>query len=220
MIDEYQDVNAMQEKIITLLSCDTNHRFMVGDIKQSIYGFRQAAPYIFTQKYEEFKKPENPNELVQLSKNFRSSKSVDDFVNQIFTRVFDKKIGDIDYDDSSKLVTGTNFPDSVDMQNEFNVLVKNEDDETAKRQLLITAAAKKIQHLMDTDFKIYDSKIDADNEEDNIRSLKYSDIAILSRTKENNTDLISYFSKVNIPLMVKDAQNYFQTTELQIMMSM
>jgi len=220
MIDEYQDVNAMQEKIITLLSCDTNHRFMVGDIKQSIYGFRQAAPYIFTQKYEEFKKPENPNELVQLSKNFRSSKSVDEFVNQIFTRVFDKKIGDIDYDDSSKLVTGTNFPDSVDMQNEFNVLIKNEDDETAKRQLLITAAAKKIQHLMDTNFQIYDSKIDADNEEDKIRPLKYSDIAILSRTKENNTDLISYFSKVNIPLMVKDAQNYFQTTELQIMMSM
>lgn len=220
MIDEYQDVNAMQEKIITLLSCDTNHRFMVGDIKQSIYGFRQAAPYIFTQKYEEFRKPDNKNELVQLSKNFRSSKSVDDFVNQIFTRVFDKKIGDIDYDDSSKLVTGTNFPDSVDMQNEFNVLVKDEDDETAKRQLLITAAAKKIQHLMDTDFQIYDSKMDADKEEDKIRPLKYSDIAILSRTKENNTDLISYFSKANIPLMVKDAQNYFQTTELQIMMSM
>ncbi|MQS76402.1 helicase-exonuclease AddAB subunit AddA [Companilactobacillus halodurans] len=220
MIDEYQDVNAMQEKIISLLSCENNHRFMVGDIKQSIYGFRQAAPYIFTDKYAKYQKDDNPNELIQLSKNFRSSVAVDDFVNQIFTRIFDQKIGDIDYDESSKLVVGTNFPKSVDMTNEFNVLIKNEDDETAKRQLLITQAAKRIQKLMNNNFQIYDSKIKADTDEEKVRPLKYSDIAILSRTKENNTDLISYFSKANIPIMVTDAQNYFQTTELQIMMSM
>jgi len=214
MIDEYQDVNAMQEKIIQLLSNENNHQFMVGDIKQSIYGFRQAAPYIFAGKYEEFQKPDNPNELIQLSKNFRSSEPVDKFVNQIFTRIFDKKIGDIDYDENSKLITGTSFPKDVDMENEFNVLINDEDEDVAKRQMLIEAAAKRIQKLMKDDFQIYDGK------KDEIRSLKYSDIAILSRTKENNTDLISYFAKADIPIMVTDAQNYFQTTELQIMMSM
>lgn len=220
MIDEYQDVNAMQDKIIDLLSCENNHRFMVGDIKQSIYGFRQAAPRLFTEKYEAFQKDDNDDELIQLSMNFRSSKAVDDFVNNIFTKIFDKKIGDIDYDEKSKLITGTNFPDSVDTTNEFDVYVGDEDEEITKRQTLISAAAKKIQTLIDQGFEIYDSKMKADTEAEKIRPLRYSDIAILSRVRDNNTDIISYFSKVNIPVMVKDAQNYFQTTELQIMMSM
>ena len=152
--------------------------------------------------------------------NFRSSKAVDDFVNNIFTKIFDKKIGDIDYDEKSKLITGTNFPDAVDTTNEFDVYVGDEDEEITKRQTLISAAAKKIQTLIDQGFEIYDSKMKADTEAEKIRPLRYSDIAILSRVRDNNTDIISYFSKVNIPVMVKDAQNYFQTTELQIMMSM
>src|SRR5699024_4014658 len=64
------------------------------------------------------------------------------------------------------------------------------------------------------EFKIFDAK------KGEVRTIKYSDIAILVRNRNNNTDLISYFSKEEIPLMVTDAQNYFQTTELQIMMSM
>lgn len=237
MIDEYQDVNEMQDRIVDLLSSDNNHRFMVGDIKQSIYGFRQAAPRLFTEKYDRFQKADNDAELVQLSKNFRSSKAVDDFVNQIFTRIFDKQIGDIDYDDKAKLVTGTNFPDTVDTVNEFDIYLapkkagdtvtavdgENELSDQAeinKRQTLISAAAKRIQDLIDKGFEIYDSKMDKATDAEKVRPLKYSDIAILARTRDNNTDIVSYFSKVNIPVMVTDAQNYFQTTELQIMMAM
>ena len=230
MIDEYQDVNEMQDRIIDLLSGETNHRFMVGDIKQSIYGFRQAAPQLFTEKYDRFQKADNDNELVQLSMNFRSAKAIDDFVNQIFTRVFDKQIGDIDYDDKAKLVTGTKFPKNVDTKNEFEIYSLPEAKETdeitdsqaeiTKRQTLISAAAKKIQSLMDQGFEIYDSKLKATTEAEKIRPMKYSDVAILARTRDSNTDIVSYFSKVNIPVMVTDAQNYFQTTELQIMMSM
>lgn len=239
MIDEYQDVNEMQDRIVDLLSCDSNHRFMVGDIKQSIYGFRQAAPRLFTEKYDRFQRDDNDAELVQLSKNFRSSKAVDDFVNQIFTRIFDKQIGDIDYDEKAKLVTGTSFPDSVDTENEFNVYLAPDDEddgeeptdelneeslsnqaEISKRQTLISAAATKIQSLISSGFEIYDSKMDKETEAEKIRPLKYSDIAILARTRDNNTDIVSYFSKVNVPVMVTDAQNYFQTTELQIMMAM
>jgi len=239
MIDEYQDVNEMQERIVDLLSCETNHRFMVGDIKQSIYGFRQAAPRLFTEKYDQFQKSDNPNELVQLSMNFRSSSAIDKFVNQIFTRIFDKKIGDIDYDEKAQLVTGTKFPKTVDTENEFNIYslpkdastsfsndteITNEtegsQEELTKRQTLISAAAKRIHELIDSGFNIYDSKMDAKDDADKIRPLKYSDIAILARTRSNNTDIVSYFSKDNIPVMVTDAKNYFQTTELQIMMAM
>jgi len=228
---------------------------MVGDIKQSIYGFRQAAPRLFTEKFNEFQKSDNPNELVQLSKNFRSSKAVDDFVNDIFFKIFDEKIGDINYDDKTKLITGTQFPgddpardeqdgvSSVDTTNELIIYADtdeqlnnkddfdddsakdNADDENSKlaltkRQTLIAAAAKKIHELMDQDFKIYDNKINSDKRAEKIRSIKYSDIAILARTRSNNTDIVSYFSKDNIPVMVTDAKNYFQTTELQIMMAM
>lgn len=242
MIDEYQDVNEMQERIVDLLSCDSNHRFMVGDIKQSIYGFRQAAPRLFTEKYDDFQKEDNPNELVQLSMNFRSSVAVDKFVNQIFTRIFDKKIGDIDYDEKAQLVTGTNFPDTVDTTNELDIYALTETDDEKKqsyddasdldnaaedddadiekRQVLIQAAAEKIQDLVKSGFEIYDAKMDKPTDAEKVRPIKYSDIAILSRTHSNNTDIISYFSKVNVPVMVTNAQNYFQTTELQIMMSM
>lgn len=227
MIDEYQDTNAMQESIVNLLHSDNNYLFMVGDIKQSIYGFRQAKPSLFTEKYERYQNPDNDDELIKLSKNFRSSEEVDNFVNQIFTRIFDKKIGDIDYDAESQLVTGTDFPDNVDKQNELTIFVPesvnddsnlDDDESITKRQTLINAAAQRIQELIASGFKIYDSKIKDPQKQ--IRRLKYSDIAIISRTKENNTDIISNFSKVNIPVMVTDAQNYFQTTELQIMMSM
>ncbi|WP_125763875.1 helicase-exonuclease AddAB subunit AddA [Companilactobacillus hulinensis] len=215
MIDEYQDVNAMQENIIQLLSNDDNHIFMVGDIKQSIYGFRQAAPYIFAHKYEEFQKDDNPDELINLSMNFRSSGSVDDFVNAIFTKIFDKSIGDIDYDENSKLIEGTNFSSDVDTSNEMYVLSRDENvNAVTKRQSQIEFAAKRIKDLIESKFQIFDNKRQI------TRDIKYSDIAILSRTKNNNTDLISYFAKAEIPLMVTDAQNYFQTTELQIMMAM
>ncbi|APX72809.1 helicase-exonuclease AddAB subunit AddA [Companilactobacillus allii] len=215
MIDEYQDVNAMQEDIIQLLSNDDNHIFMVGDIKQSIYGFRQAAPYIFAQKYAEFQKDENPNELINLSMNFRSSGSVDDFINAIFMKIFDKSIGDIDYDDNSKLIEGTNFSKDVDSNNEMYIVSRDKNvNAVTKRQSQIEFAATRIKELVDSKFQIFDNK------HQTTRDIKYSDIAILSRTKNNNTDLISYFAKAEIPLMVTDAQNYFQTTELQIMMSM
>ena len=229
MIDEYQDVNAMQENIIQLLSNENNHLFMVGDIKQSIYGFRQAAPYIFTGKYQRFQKEDDPNELIQLSKNFRSSVGVDDFVNQIFKKILDRNVGDIDYDDSVKLIPGTNFPEEADTRNEIDILTDqkivddtqpaenidlDESKNIDKRVSKIEFVADRIKQLMDDNYQVFDAK------KNQFRDLKYSDIAILMRNKNSNTDLISYFSKAEIPVMVTDAQNYFQTTELQIVMSM
>lgn len=228
MIDEYQDVNAMQENIIQKLSNEDNHIFMVGDIKQSIYGFRQAAPYIFTGKYQRFQNDDNPDELIQLAMNFRSSVGVDDFVNSVFKRILDEKIGDINYDKSVQLIPGTNFPDDADTRSEVYILSQKQatqDDPQAdnfsienvnadKRVDKIDLTAKRIKELINSEFQVYDAKKGA------YRTIKYSDIAILMRNKNSNTDLISNFSKADIPVMVTDAQNYFQTTELQIMMSM
>ena len=230
MVDEYQDVNAMQEKIVQLLKIDHNNLFMVGDIKQSIYGFRQAAPYIFTGKYDEFQKDTNDDKLIQLSKNFRSSLDVVNFVNDVFKKIFDKRIGDIDYDDSSKLVHGKPYadgfdPKTLDTENEFNIITldksddnkknsNNDDDDRDKGKALIAATAQRIQQLMRSHYQVYDNDLGTN------RDIRYSDIAILSRTSSYNTDLISLFTKNNIPVMVKRAENYFQTSELMVMISM
>ncbi len=103
LADEYQDINGVQEAIISLLSKEDN-LFMVGDIKQSIYRFRQADPGIFAEKYGWYlgAKEEDCNRLIHLNRNFRSSEKIIDFVNMLFSGIMTKKTGGIDF-----------FPDEV-----------------------------------------------------------------------------------------------------------
>lgn len=100
-VDEYQDINHMQEKIISML--DQSVLFMVGDIKQSIYRFRLCNPDIFINKYNNYKTLNNSNNLaVDLNDNFRSVKSILDFNNEIFSRIMTKKLGAVDYDKDAR----------------------------------------------------------------------------------------------------------------------
>ncbi len=98
LVDEYQDINGVQEEIIKNLSSEDN-LFMVGDIKQSIYRFRQADPGIFSEKYERFSlaEEEDKNKLIHLNRNFRSSERIIDFVNMLFSSVMTKNTGGIDF---------------------------------------------------------------------------------------------------------------------------
>ncbi|MBR6800674.1 MAG: helicase-exonuclease AddAB subunit AddA [Eubacteriaceae bacterium] len=98
LVDEYQDINGVQEAIIQKVSSGDD-LFMVGDIKQSIYRFRQADPGIFYDKYVRFRasSDEDKNKLVYLSRNYRSSKVIIDFVNMVFSEVMTKKTGGVDY---------------------------------------------------------------------------------------------------------------------------
>ncbi len=116
LIDEYQDINAVQELILTAVSGrdGVKNRFMVGDIKQSIYKFRLADPSIFTKKYESFpllgSAEDSESKLINLSKNFRSRDSVLSSVNFLFTRIMSKSMGDIDYDERQALYPGISYP--------------------------------------------------------------------------------------------------------------
>lgn len=213
MIDEYQDVNPMQENIIQTLKTQTNNLFMVGDIKQSIYGFRQAAPYLFSEKYDDFTTSKDNNEVILLSNNFRSSKSVTDFVNNTFTLIMDRQLGGVNYDRASELIPGTVFPESIDSQTEIDLINTTTDEENiTNRDAQINFIASKINFLITSGFQIYDAK------KDETRPIRYSDISILSRSKGFNTDIISIFSKSGIPVFVTDSQNYFQTMEIQVML--
>ena len=113
-IDEYQDSNLVQESILTSISRG-NNIFMVGDVKQSIYKFRQARPELFLQKYQTYQlkeqKKEDEHLKIQLFRNFRSRQNILDVTNLVFEAIMSKKLGDIDYNENEYLNYGANYPD-------------------------------------------------------------------------------------------------------------
>ena len=140
-IDEYQDSNLVQEHILTSVSRG-NNIFMVGDVKQSIYKFRQARPQLFLEKYNKYSlEPEQcQDRKIQLFKNFRSRKNILDFTNLVFENIMSHDLGDIDYNENEYLNLGAsyeNIPDQnftteievIDTSNENNDIWKEEKTE-------------------------------------------------------------------------------------------
>ncbi|MCZ8511164.1 helicase-exonuclease AddAB subunit AddA [Paenibacillus filicis] len=113
LLDEYQDTNRVQEAIVELISRQSpGNRFMVGDVKQSIYRFRLAEPGLFQEKYKSFRKDEpEPGQRIDLARNFRSRRQVVDGTNYIFHQVMNEAVGEIAYDDRAELVYGAGYPD-------------------------------------------------------------------------------------------------------------
>ena len=116
LIDEYQDSNEVQELLLQIISGEDdgrNNRFMVGDIKQSIYRFRLARPEIFMEKYDTYR-PEDPDtERIELDQNFRSRAQVLDCVNSLFMRIMRREVGGVVYDENVSLKKGAVFPDEA-----------------------------------------------------------------------------------------------------------
>ena len=115
MIDEYQDSNLVQEYLLESISGDLDgnpNRFMVGDVKQSIYKFRLAKPEIFLQKYDQYKESTAESIRIDLQQNFRSRKEVVDAVNFLFEKIMQKELGGIAYDDRARLNTGATYPET------------------------------------------------------------------------------------------------------------
>ncbi|MNW25242.1 ATP-dependent helicase/nuclease subunit A [compost metagenome] len=113
LLDEYQDTNTVQEDIVRLLARDQpGNRFMVGDVKQSIYRFRLAEPGLFLDKYHRFGLEENEGLLIDLARNFRSRREVVDAVNLIFSQIMSAEVAEIVYDERAMLVHGASFPEA------------------------------------------------------------------------------------------------------------
>ena len=110
LVDEYQDTSDTQEKFISLIS--KNNVYMVGDIKQSIYRFRNANPSLFKQKYRDYQNPENGIKI-DLLNNFRSRKEVLDNINLLFDLFMDEEIGGAEYKDSHRMIFGNKVYEGV-----------------------------------------------------------------------------------------------------------
>ncbi len=197
IVDEYQDTNHMQEALIEALSAERFGRpnvFMVGDVKQSIYGFRMACPELFNEKRELYEKG-NGGELIILDKNYRSRKEVLNITNFIFEQTMIKDIGGIDYLNNNQLVLGAEFDDCDDLKRIPEVIMVNEPKKTG----LISCAyiaAKKIEELV-------------------LAGFNYSDIAIISRGS-NNPELERILEDRNIPVIKSSNKGFFETFEVRL----
>ena len=221
LIDKYQDVNALQENIIAAIKKKgQNNLFMVGDIKQSIYGFRQARPDLFLSKYHAYGQNDDSEKIV-LSDNFRSTKRVTKTVNSLFNPILTANFGGIDYKKEGQLQFGaTYYPTDLPTASEYIFTDKkqtqasfeeNFGDEMDFSEIQMVIA--RIKQLKEENFQVWDRKTQLK------RPLEYSDIAIITRTRSDNLQVMQEFAKADLPLFVTDAQNYFQTFELVMIMN-
>ena len=234
-VDEYQDSNLLQEEILRHISRKTENCgnvFMVGDVKQSIYGFRQACPMIFTGKYDSFtpfkeRTDDSRDVRIDLSHNFRSRDSVIRSINEIFKRIMTKDIGGIVYDDAAALHTGAEYPEyPVNTMNaadndKTELLLAIRDDETDDKLLEAKAVANRIKRLMEQ------HKVTVRNEDEksretsfSYRKLRYSDIVILLRTvKDWDTVFAKTLDAEGIPAHVMSSKGYFSAKEVGDLLS-
>lgn len=235
-IDEYQDSNLVQEYILTSISSGDN-LFMVGDVKQSIYKFRQAMPELFLIKYNSYQKVEQTQEKetqtkgrkIQLFKNFRSRENVLDFTNLIFENIMSCDLGDVDYTKEEFLNLGADYPkleqeikteiDLIEVEETEEIEIQEgEEAETEHIENIEIEAryvAQKIKHLKQSQYSVFDRK------KEKVRPLEYKDIVILLRsTKEKASIYEQELIKQGIPVFSDSTQQYLDSIEIQTMMSL
>lgn len=233
LIDEYQDSNLIQETILNKIA--KGNVFMVGDVKQSIYKFRQACPELFLEKYNTYAKyasddgthPEAPENKILLFKNFRSNENIIDQVNFIFKNIMHEDTGEIEYDEVEYLKYGATYYEYDGEPAELHLIEKNyegdsdenedfliEDDIEEKLQLEARVVAKRIEELVGN-FEVYDKNTKQK------RKARYSDIVILLRATKGTSETFSEeLSNRNIPVYADIKSGYFDNTEVQIFLSL
>ncbi|MDR0136361.1 helicase-exonuclease AddAB subunit AddA [Metabacillus idriensis] len=230
LVDEYQDTNLVQETILKLVTkSGRGNLFMVGDVKQSIYRFRLAEPFLFLSKYKTFSKEGQHIGLrIDLSKNFRSRSEVIDGTNFLFKQLMGEKVGEVAYDLDAELKLGATYPDSEQMRAELLLVNRGKDEEEDGSveeasfhpeelqtvQLEARVMAKKIRGMIQDKFQIYDRKIGG------TRNITYRDVVILLRSMPWAPQIIEEFKQEGIPVYANLSGGYFEATEVAIMMSL
>ena len=250
LVDEYQDSNNVQETIIELVSrknLENPNVFMVGDVKQSIYKFRQAKPELFLEKYNTYPLEEcSKNRKIQLYKNFRSREEIIDGVNYIFKEVMSKEVGDLEYNKDEALNLGASYPDIEDGDNaeiggpiEFHVLDKSgdfkEEEKTENNEeysegeeeedidditLEARIVSKRIKELINIEDGKKPFKV-FDKDLGEYRNLKFKDIVILLRATKNWSEVfLEELGSQGIPVYADTGTGYFETIEIRTIMSL
>ena len=217
MVDEYQDSNMVQECILKAVSGEKQgryNRFMVGDVKQSIYRFRMACPRLFTEKYERYT-PDGKQEMrIDLSKNFRSRKEVLDCVNVIFRKIMGKDLGGVEYDQANELYLGAGYRDREEKTDRAELLLIRSDEKGKdSREYEAKAIALRIKKLIQT-YQVVDEQTGK------LRGATYKDIAILLRvTRQWDEIMKRTLEQYGIPTTIVTREGYFSTVEIQTVLN-
>ena len=208
MVDEYQDTNHIQERMLELLS-NGHNRFMVGDIKQSIYRFRQADPQIFNEKFHRFAQDGKEGQLILLKENFRSSSEVLDATNDVFKHLMDEEVGEISYDGMHQLVFG-NTDIQVNPENKAELLLYDKDDSDSddEEELATNKLTGEMRMVLKEIIHLHNDK-----------GVPFKDMALLTASRSRNDQVLLALSEYGIPVKTDGAQNnYLQSLEVQVML--
>ncbi len=212
LIDEYQDTSYIQDEIFRLISNGKN-LFMVGDLKQSIYRFRNAAPDLFRRYYSLYKE-EKDGTLISLSNNFRSREAVVDTINCIFEKTMSPMLGDVDYKGDERLVRSADYEPDLPV-NVTELLLydrRGSDLESAEHDALVVA--QKVRELMASGMSVKDKETGL------MRPLMYKDIVILLRAPRGKS--VYYedaFSSAGMPLYSPFGKKYLLSREIQTILA-
>ena len=229
-VDEYQDVNKIQDRIIQLVSRGEN-LFVVGDVKQSIYSWRQAMPEIFLERIRNAEQSGSKN--IYLNENFRCRSGIIDFTNSVFSEIMNSDVAGMDYSENAELVLGATWYKRLDevcnIENsrccELHIITSgdkdvdqaDEQDEQAEssnsNQRQAVLIAQRIRKLVGdkenaSELKIIDGQ-------GNLRNVEYGDIVILMRSLKNKVnDYVDVLRQHNIPVEASVTGNYFESPEV------
>lgn len=216
MVDEYQDANEVQDIIFKALSGDDDHLFVVGDVKQSIYSFRQAMPDIFIGRknsyplYDE-NKDNYPSRII-LEKNFRSRKQVTDTVNFMFKRLMSEECGDIEYNQEETLVCGADYNEVEDTKISLSLI-------DLEMRPDVTEVEAESDHIAQQIHKIMAEK--TVNDKGNIRKPLFKDFAIIMRsTKKYANDYCKRLKQWGIPAVSSVSDTFLSNREVRIIVDL
>lgn len=216
MIDEYQDSNFVQEAVLTSVAngFGVNNMFMVGDVKQSIYRFRNAKPKLFLDKFDTYEENTEASDCkIILDQNFRSRKEVIDSVNFLFNHIMSKELGGIDYRDGNGLTLGADYkevPKNQDNRTEFIAIG------TDKKEMEAAFVAGKIKEITDPE-----TGLKVEGKDKTMRPVQYKDIVILMRGIKSNANIyLEALENAGIPAYAESKSGYFESLEIRTIMDM
>ncbi|MBE6769672.1 MAG: helicase-exonuclease AddAB subunit AddA [Ruminococcaceae bacterium] len=216
LVDEYQDTNPLQDMLFCVLSNNEERLFLVGDVKQSIYGFRGANPSNFLDKKKRYVPFDNQEAAVSkkiiLGNNFRSRSEICDFINFFFSAFMTKENGEIDYGDEERLYPEAKFPEALISPVEVGI-IENESE---------SAAEAEADYIADSIIKTMNGGKcirDEDNPSE-LRHARFSDFAVLLRATSKNAPLYAaQLEKRGIPVCL-GADLFFKSREVQFILSL
>ena len=206
-VDEYQDTNLVQETILEmLLNMKHNSLFTVGDVKQSIYRFRQARPDLFLRRKDQYISQADAGVSIELRDNFRSAPGVLTFTNYIFSQLMEKEFGGVDYNEKTALRPGDGGPMMQDEETS-EILFFQKDSASALKEvpedILAESAVicKRIKELIEEGYH-------------------YGDMVILLRSGAGRMEpMAEFLEQEGIPVSCDNKTGYFQTREITVMLN-